>query len=128
MQNEVIIDGVNVAECEFFEPKAQVMQCHRGAITQRCKENNCYFKQLQRAKSENEKLKNNLSDAEAIILTYQTELKELYKSNDKLQAENKKLKKEIMLIRQGYDEESCIETCPEVQALRKELDNFRRID
>lgn len=49
---EVIIDGCNVAECEFFEPKAQVMQCHRCAITQRCKENNCYFKQLQRLKSE----------------------------------------------------------------------------
>lgn len=57
MMNEVIIDGVDVSGCEFFEPKAQVMQCHMQAITERCKDNNCYFKQLQRLKKENEELK-----------------------------------------------------------------------
>lgn len=184
MENEVIIDGCNVAECMYYDYE----DCSASAVfdtygelinCQECKEiEDCYFKQLQCVKAkneklkslinmhlttfdeccanglimsnnmsevlnlkatdkmefkqyykaENERLKDNLSDAEAIILTYQTELKELYKSNDKLQAENEKLKKEIMLIRQGYDEESCIETCPEVQVLRKELDNFRRID
>lgn len=57
MNKPIIIDGVDVSECEFYEPKAQVMQCHRGAITQRCKENNCHFKQLKRLKAENEELK-----------------------------------------------------------------------
>lgn len=43
--------------CEFFETKAQVMQCHRGALTQRCKANNCYYKQLARKTQECEGLK-----------------------------------------------------------------------
>lgn len=70
MNKPIIIDGVDVSECEDFEPKAQVMQCHRGAITQRCKENNCHFKQLQRLKAENEKLKKEVSDLNFYIDSY----------------------------------------------------------
>ena len=56
--NEVIIDGCNVAECEFFGKynvcKAYVYMPKSCG----CDYNpNCYFKQLQRIKSENEELK-----------------------------------------------------------------------
>ena len=40
MSEEVIIDGVNVSECETTE----------------CKNKDCYFKQLQYLKKENERL------------------------------------------------------------------------
>lgn len=51
-KEQIIIDGVDVSRCEFFEAKAQVMQCHRGALTQRCKANNCHYKQLARKTQE----------------------------------------------------------------------------
>ena len=60
MQNEVIIDGCNVAECEYFnnvineEPYCNIDEEHLYTCNS---DNNCYFKQLQRAKAENEKLK-----------------------------------------------------------------------
>jgi predicted RNase H-like nuclease (RuvC/YqgF family) len=71
---EIIIDGVNVAGCEFYEPKAQVMTCHEESITKRCDKTNCYYKQLQRLKQENAELK-----------AYNERLKEeikMYKSED----------------------------------------------
>lgn len=52
--NEVIIDGVSVAECLYVENE----RCLNYILGYGCKDNpNCYFKQLQRAKAENEKLK-----------------------------------------------------------------------
>ena len=57
MTEEIIVDGVNVAGCEFYEPKAQVMTCHEESITKRCNSINCYYKQLKRLQSENEELK-----------------------------------------------------------------------
>ena len=102
MDTDIIIDGVNVAECECFEPKAQVMQCHRCAITQRCKENNCHFKQLQRLKSEFSEVLDAKCDTIAALRT-----------------ENEELKKEIMVLRNGYDEEDCTLTCPSLQTYRQ---------
>lgn len=50
--NEIYIDGCNVAECKYYHYKgcsANGLQCKN------CPD--CYFKQLQRLKAENEKLK-----------------------------------------------------------------------
>ena len=54
------IDGCNVAECKYFnnvineEPYCNIDEEHLYTCNS---DNNCYFKQLQRAKAENEKLK-----------------------------------------------------------------------
>ena len=69
-KEQIMIDGVNVSGCKFFEPKAQVMQCHRGALTQRCKANNCYFKQLKRKEQECEKYKQTLDESELLITNH----------------------------------------------------------
>ena len=51
--NEVIIDNCNVAECENLEQNNACNEYLDGC----CEGHNCLYKQLQRAKVENEKLK-----------------------------------------------------------------------
>ena len=63
MTEEIIIDGVNVAECEFYELCGCIDDNHE---LNQCKDNpNCYYKQLQRLKQENEKLSFQLKLAQA---------------------------------------------------------------
>lgn len=71
MSEEIIIDGVNVAECDYFEDTHEepdnlnggyyIQHCYCGLQGDNyciCNKNhNCYFKQLQRLKQENEELK-----------------------------------------------------------------------
>lgn len=66
MENEVIIDGCNVAECEFYDYKYCKLCDMKAALDElivhrqycdRTINQNCYFKQLQKAKAENERLK-----------------------------------------------------------------------
>lgn len=62
------IDGVNVAECEFFGIWEKQFGRKYGCMIRikghkNCEDkHNCYFKQLQRAKAENEKLKAKIND------------------------------------------------------------------
>ena len=55
MENEVIIDGVNVAECEFYTKGISAFCTGEDWFCADIKD--CDFKQLQRLKKENEKLK-----------------------------------------------------------------------
>lgn len=73
--NEVIIDGCNVAECEFYQieanelyPKAQYCGSMRNTFCEN--EPNCHFKQLQRAKAENEKLKAEIEEYKQAIYEF----------------------------------------------------------
>ena len=93
---QIIIDGVDVSGCEFFEPKAQVMQCHRGALTQRCKANNCYYKQLARKTQE----------YELLVRTNKIHVDTLDQLNNKyidLEQECEELKNEYWKLEQGND-------------------------
>ncbi len=60
--SKVIVDGVNVAECKELQKVVnEKPYCDSSNTTKMtCKGNDCLFKQLQRAKAENEKLKNAL--------------------------------------------------------------------
>ena len=57
--DEVIIDGCNVAECGFYIPRITDLNCACDMESScKCIENtNCYYKQLQLLKAENETLK-----------------------------------------------------------------------
>lgn len=57
MENEIIIDGVNVAGCKYYHYKGCTANnlCKCNSRLNVCK--NCYYKQLQRLKQENEKLR-----------------------------------------------------------------------
>lgn len=65
MQNEVIIDGVNVAKCVRFTEEGHY--CDLGGTCDGW--DNCYFKQLQRAKAENQKLKQALEEIKNLLYT-----------------------------------------------------------
>ena len=71
MTEEIIIDGVNVKKCDFFHPEygrdchiALAFDYHNDKGTYYgCDQNlNCYYKQLQRLKQKNEKLKGIVKD------------------------------------------------------------------
>ena len=96
MTKEIIIDGVNVAECDYVilpenqcpnkpMPYAKETSCiackEHNTKLNFCKNNpNCYFKQLQRLKQENEQLKDALK-------TWQySDTQHLIKINDYKQA------------------------------------------
>lgn len=59
------INGIDVSECKFYEPKAQKMTCHEEVITKPCESTPiCYYKllqksyiEIQRLQKENEELK-----------------------------------------------------------------------
>ena len=63
MTGEIIIDGIDVAGCEFIferDNKQKCECCHATGFRVICdcdKWHTCYYKQLQRLKQENEKLK-----------------------------------------------------------------------
>ena len=88
MTEEIIIDGINVAGCKFVESNIQTTLCRIGAITQRCKENNCYYKQLQRLKQENEDLKIYIESNKQQV----EEVEVLVMDNNRLQQEVENLK------------------------------------
>ena len=112
--NKIIIDGVDVSECLFrvTNPnmtalKHQINMCKNHicdiGYSPYCEYNsNCYFKQLQRLKSEFSEV----LDAKCGTIVA-------------LKVENDELKKEIMVLRNGYDEEDCTLTCPSLQAYKQ---------
>lgn len=62
---EIIIDGVNVSECEYVSTTPSSVICYMKA--NKCKDNpNCYFKQLQRKTAECEKYEQALNKIEMI--------------------------------------------------------------
>ena len=98
---QIMIDGIDVSGCEFFETKAQVMQCHMGALTQRCKANNCYYKQLKAKEQECEELKKIIDEAKNSKLDLKSFLvgeavqNEYEQQLDQLKAENEGLKRKV---------------------------------
>lgn len=73
-EKEIIIDGVNVSECQFLNDEGcyeiDASNCEgslEDAITP-CEENpNCYYKQLARKTEEYEKLKDTLTNVQGFI-------------------------------------------------------------
>lgn len=103
---EIIIDGVNVAKCgyiyfeiyEDFGNKEEVARCSIGNAfnNNRCENENCYFKQLQRKSQECEK----------INLINERLVKEKYDLNlqiDKLHQECEELKNNVEESLKIYD-------------------------
>ena len=71
VKNEILIDGVNVAGCEFFL-QDEKYSCDLSFINQEelCKCNDvqdCYYKQLKRLEQENKELKEKITSLEREI-------------------------------------------------------------
>ena len=67
---QVIVDGVDVSECNFCEWKSSdIPQCRirLASFEPTCKGYNCYYKQLKRKEQECEELKEEIDDLKEII-------------------------------------------------------------
>lgn len=110
---EIIIDGVNVAECEYLEEdyfiydligekhlehnKCMIISAYDDIITDCSQCPNCYFKQLQRLKAENEKLKKQLEINDEEDITVQISQNQL-EEYTRLKANNEKLKECLRFV------------------------------
>lgn len=96
MTDKIIIDGVDVSECEYInccdkKTKCIILQDDICADSQYCKGCNCYYKQLKRKQQECEELKSDLTELSKIIdckngtiLTFKAKLNQLKKTNEEL--------------------------------------------
>lgn len=90
--NETIINGIDVSECRFYEPKAQKMTCHEETITKPCESTPiCYYKllqksyiEIQRLQEENKELKEMLSKEPKAMQAFQIAYSGLKKDNEVL--------------------------------------------
>ena len=69
MADKIIIDGINVAGCEYIyyaidDKNKQIPRCTIGCKFHNfaCENENCYYKQLKHLEQENVRLKENLED------------------------------------------------------------------
>ena len=117
MNKEIIIDGIDISECEFANACDKKMKC---VILQEdvcetkpyCEGYNCYYKQLQKLKQENEEMHERLRTiiynatggrlsystytVEAVEQAFYDQLEILTEQNTKeLEEENERLKEEI---------------------------------
>ncbi|MBO7696230.1 MAG: hypothetical protein J6T10_26640 [Methanobrevibacter sp.] len=92
MTEEIIIDGVNVAECEFYTPTCVSMHIWGETTkTNKCEENhNCYYKQLKRLEQERDELKKACDKCK--LFDIEKTNRDLLERIDKLEHENKELK------------------------------------
>ena len=88
MEREIIIDGVNVAGCGYFcEADKECSICGMGTdgedtFCRDCKDNsNCYYKQLQQLKAENERLSTTLTEIKEIARKYDAEVGDIIIAN-----------------------------------------------
>lgn len=114
MTEEIIIDGVNIAGCEFYQieanqlyPKAQYCGSMRNTFCEN--EPNCYYKQLKRLEQENTKQKEMIERQWKLLeqcgVSAGGELKRVSYLLEKYLKENKELKEEVKLFRYAHDNE-----------------------
>lgn len=83
--NEIIIDGVNVAECNKYDSNSYIECLNDQTTSRKCNGNpDCDFKQLQRLKKENEQLKKQINDAEKYIDELQDALRDMEIQKDNI--------------------------------------------
>lgn len=105
MTESIIIDGVDVAGCEYFSPTCVSThlwdKCGNLTKSNKCENNpNCYYKQLKRLEQENKELKETLNafvkhsrtESDKVyykMLDYKTALEEIKKVIDCANSEYK---------------------------------------
>lgn len=97
MKEKKIIDGINVAKCEFFKPKYHLNLClayETDEYAAFCENKpNCYFKQLERFDNEYEGFAVKYTDMEIALKRKEEELEILKVSYKTLLAEQTEIKK-----------------------------------
>lgn len=140
--SEIIIDGCNVAECEFYKVMEDCDGIHDicELYDEYCNtKKNCYFKQLQRAKAELEQYKKDIKDGVGCIqckeklenCALKLELEQYKKSTqatyDYLEIERNRLVSETKILKADIEElkESNDSYDIDVRALLSEKDKLK---
>lgn len=103
------VDGCNVAECKNFscgicEEENKIPRTI-GHFTADCTfYPNCYFKQLQRAKAENDTLHITIEKLKGDLYVAEDSLKDYQEHYNKLESENEKLKKALEEVKNYCNE------------------------
>ena len=123
MNNEILIDGVNVAECEQFKDlKCRQRTC--GSYFVMCEGQSCQFKQLKRLEAENKQL-NELFEEEGKIIQCKTgTIFTLVEQNKVLRKENKQLKQENQAYRRSIKDTNIVAIVEENERLKKEYNEL----
>ena len=106
---QIIIDGVDVSECEYYNKDDKTCREVNGKYEtdicdfDKCENSNCYFKQLKRKEQECEELKKQLMQKSEVDMFFNTPLEGW--SNDPCEicphkAENEALKKQCNSLQQ----------------------------
>ena len=95
MTEEIIIDGVNVAGCTYFQQEDDEYTCGaeecNGAVVGCRACDNCYYKQLKRLEQENKDLKKQIESDKGLITVGGKQQYEYLQKIDELEQENKEL-------------------------------------
>lgn len=119
MTEEIYINGVNVAGCEFFDYECSAYRQEYWESEDNTKDmcsshHNCYYKQLKRLEQENKKLKERFNSLKEIPI---------YEQCKALQQENKELKIYIESNKQQIEE---VETLVmDNDRLQQEVENLK---
>ena len=104
MSEEIIIDGVNVAECSYYNEENKPYCCE--IWDNECEAQNCYYKQYLRLKQENEWLKKELNfkekESERFMIGSGEVLEKLKQENEELKYEIDRQKETIIYLK-NYD-------------------------
>ena len=122
---QIIVDNVNVSECEFCDWKgSNIPQCRLrlASFETTCKGYNCYYKQSKHKEQECEELKKRLESFQKdYSKLYQVvENKGYIKELDQLKAENEELK--TMLKDLSYENQKF---CYQIEEQTKQLEPFK---
>lgn len=124
--NEIIIDGVNVAECEYFlyRNKEEISERSCGDGLVNCEGKNCMYKQLKRLEAENEKLNKLLEEEGKIVQTKTGTIFTLSEQNKVLREENKQMKQENQAYRRSIKDTNIVAIVEENERLKKEYNEL----
>lgn len=136
-KKQIIIDGVDVSECEYYNKDDKTCREVNGNYDtdicefDKCENSNCYYKQLKSKEQECEELKKIINEAKNSKLDLKRQNEELQKENERLREEREKAKNYNLeygqlLIKATNKNNKLSKTITEIKEIAKE--NIRIAD
>ena len=131
MDKEIIIDGVKVEECSYYNKDNTPYYCE--VWDNECEAQNCYYKQLKRLEQENEELKaenERLKEEIKEVKKYQYEQEFLEKEIEEQREKNKRLTCKILEVKalnETLNVQCTSQDCTQLRKLHQTLQEIKKI-